>query len=421
MGRLVGCLSLLLPALVFAQAPCTYYASPNGGGDGRSPDSPFQIVQFWPVARPGTTLCLLDGTYRGSNSMLRPPSTFAGTASQPITIRALNDGKVLIDGGTSRPVDLQGSWGVLEGINVHGGDNIGVSFRGRNWVGRRIAAWNNITTPPQGAMTILGMSGMENTCEDCAAWGVGRKMLQLSQGGVRRNTVRRAWTRFEQCPPCASGSPTVSTEQGYDQHESLVENLLTTRGVVGRATAPEAPYVAFSTLRSTFLGSIAYVPAGARFEPSTLIDIWPTGGAHAGQTHTSNMVVRDVVGVIAPGHPRFNSVRGFEITGSGPLGAGSGNVATNVVAVSGLLGTCGGPGWTCTNTRTYASLSGRNIWQEVPGICKRYVEGTLTSDGLWPWPMNQRIKDALRQSGRAEVDITATIQSLLGTIPASCR
>ena len=44
---------------------------------------------------------------------------------------------------------------------------------------------------------------------------------------------------------------------------------------------------------------------------------------------------------------------------------------------------------------------GKSIWHEVPGICKRYVNGQFTNDPLWPWPMNQRIKDALVQSGRA--------------------
>src|SRR5262249_16658221 len=106
------------------QAPCDYYASPDGmgpdgTGDGLSDSTPFPIQKFWPLATPGKTLCLLDGTY-GS---LRVPSTLTGTADQPITIRALNDSKVLFDGGTSRPVDLRGNYGVLEGVNIHGGDN----------------------------------------------------------------------------------------------------------------------------------------------------------------------------------------------------------------------------------------------------------------------------------------------------------
>ena len=41
--------------------------------------------------------------------------------------------------------------------------------------------------------------------------------------------------------------------------------------------------------------------------------------------------------------------------------------------------------------------------------------------GLWPWPMNQRIKDGLVQAGYPPVDVTATMEQLFGPIPASCR
>jgi hypothetical protein len=39
-----------------------------GTGDGLSQAKPFKISQFWSVADPGKILCLLDGTYRGSDS-----------------------------------------------------------------------------------------------------------------------------------------------------------------------------------------------------------------------------------------------------------------------------------------------------------------------------------------------------------------
>ena len=64
--------------------------------------------------------------------------------------------------------------------------------------------------------------------------------------------------------------------------------------------------------------------------------------------------------------------------------------------------------------------AGVSMWDRVPGLCKRYVNRTLTSQGLWPWPMNQRTKDALVASGRAAVDVTATMESLFGSIPAAC-
>ena len=70
-----------------------------------------------------------------------------------------------------------------------------------------------------------------------------------------------------------------------------------------------------------------------------------------------------------------------------------------------------------------AALAGSghsSIWTLMPGLCTRYVNGTLTSQGLWPWPMNQRILTATAQAGTG-VDVTATMEALLGPIPAQCR
>src|SRR5262249_50802757 len=125
---------------VHAQTSCHYYASPDGIGNGLSPSTPFQISQFLSVATPGKTLCLLDGTY----GPLAIPSSFAGTASQPITIRALNDGRVTFDSGNSgdRTFDIEGSYGILEGVNgANAGDYV-MQIRGDHWIIRRVVMWN---------------------------------------------------------------------------------------------------------------------------------------------------------------------------------------------------------------------------------------------------------------------------------------
>jgi hypothetical protein len=76
----------------------TYYASPQGGGDGSAPENPFVIARFWDVAKAGDTLVLLDGTYAGAESMINPPKGLSGDKETSITVRAMNDGKVTIDG-----------------------------------------------------------------------------------------------------------------------------------------------------------------------------------------------------------------------------------------------------------------------------------------------------------------------------------
>jgi hypothetical protein len=83
-------------------------------------------------------------------------------------------------------------------------------------------------------------------------------------------------------------------------------------------------------------------------------------------------------------------------------------------------------GWSGCNTiregRTLAEATGgQSVFQLLPGLCKRYVNRQLTNEPLWPWPMNQRIMDAMRQSGREPVDITATMEALLGPIPPQCQ
>ncbi len=90
---------LLVEGFATNAMACDYYASPNGGGNGLSQSSPFRIANFWCVAGPGKTLCLLDGVYTDT---ITPPQNLNGTASARITIKALNDGSVRINGGGVR-------------------------------------------------------------------------------------------------------------------------------------------------------------------------------------------------------------------------------------------------------------------------------------------------------------------------------
>ena len=144
-------ISLLVAALVVLcsatskAATCNYYASPTGTGNGLSASSPFQVSKFWPVATAGKTLCLLDGTYTGCASMILPPWGLNGASGLPITIRALNDGKVLIMGrAANRPVWLQyNDWFVIEGINACCSKTTVVDLEhSNNNVIRRVAAWD---------------------------------------------------------------------------------------------------------------------------------------------------------------------------------------------------------------------------------------------------------------------------------------
>ena len=109
---------------------------------------------------------------------------------------------------------------------------------------------------------------------------------------------------------------------------------------------------------------------------------------------------QDLVAVVERSHPRFGSLVPFAFGG----GAGGGNQVRNVVGIAGQPGTCEGSGLTCSRVQSGASvqdvLGGQSVWTAVPGICKRYQNGTLTQDGLWPWPMEARMEAALAQAGK---------------------
>ena len=56
------------------------------------------------------------------------------------------------------------------------------------------------------------------------------------------------------------------------------------------------------------------------------------------------------------------------------------------------------------------------IGRREKNLLRRYQDGVLTDQPLWPWPMNQRIADAMKSTGYAPVDVTATVEKLLGPI-----
>src|SRR5262249_21736322 len=175
----------------------------------------------------------------------------------------------------------------------------------------------------------------------------------------------------------------------------------------------------------------AYETATAHFDTNLLFCALPDAGSseQQGLYHTTNnMVIQDVVAMISPNNPAFSGTRALDISSKvtePESGNPVNNTADNVVGVAGQSGAGCGPGFTCTNIRTGTSIAAaiganNSMFTAVPGICKRYVNGVLTDEPLWPWPMNQRIKDALVQSRRAPVDITQTMEELLGPIPQAC-
>jgi hypothetical protein len=420
-----------------AQAACTHYASPSGTGSGTS-SSPFKIASFWGVAKPGTTLCLLDGEYTGSASMINPPKNLAGTASAKITVRAVNDGKVRINGqGSYYPVQLSyNNYFVIEGINASNSaaSVVSISYSNNNIV-RRVAAWD----AADGNHSIFGIhNATYNLLEDVAGWGIARKIYESSQGG-NYTTIRRAWGRWEGSHVVG---PKMTFTLAYNNYNMIVENALGTWSGermketyvlldyygnpwtgTGAGTytnyGVDQPYGVFGNdgftgtdknARTKLLGSLAYVRGSDRFHPAQAVFI----------TKIDSIEVAHTGAYIEPG---TNATKKPYALYNLQTATGVNLVARNTTAIGGSASFYGTE-WKKSALSEGASLSAvANPFTATTtgaNLCLRYQDGTLTTQPLWPWPMNQRIIDATTQSGRAAVNVTATIQSMLGTIPAAC-
>ena len=172
------------------------------------------------------------------------------------------------------------------------------------------------------------------------------------------------------------------------------------------------PYGIFSagTDDAKLLGSLAYVLSTDKYKAPSGIYI----------VNATSMEIKDTASYIAPGL----SAKPFLL--SVPSTATSTNLRASDITSFGEVSSYfhssveASNAWSGSSPAAYAP--GENIFNTSRGanLCYQYKDGNLTNQPLWPWPMNQRIKDALVQSGRASVDVTATIQKLFGTIPAAC-
>ncbi|MGH7854071.1 MAG: hypothetical protein ACREP3_11565, partial [Candidatus Binatia bacterium] len=399
----------------------------------------FKIYNFWSVAKAGYTLCLLDGQYTGSTSMINPPKNLSGTASAKITVRALNDGKVRINGqGSAYPVQLSyNNYFIIEGINASNSAASVVSIsNSNNNIVRRVAAWD----AADGNHSIFGIhNSSHNLLEDVAGWGIARKIFESSQGG-NYTTIRRAWGRWEGSHVVG---PKMTYTLAYNNTNMIVENALGTwsgermkqtyvlldyygKPWTGNGAGTytnygvNQPYGIFGidgftgsdkNAGSKLLGSLAYIRASDRFHPSQAVFI----------TKIDSIEIAQTTAYIQPGaHTAKKPFALYNLQTS----TGTNLVARNNTGIGGtssFYGTEwkksalseGGLLSAVVNIFT-ATISGANL-------CYRYQDGALTTQALWPWPMNQRIIEATSASGRSPVDVTATVESMLGTIPAACE
>jgi len=442
---LAGSIRIALAALAIvgagigtARAACDYYAAPGGSGNGASVASPSSVSRFWPLAGPGKTLCLLDGTYSGGSDMILPPQGLSGVQGAPITVRALNDGKAFFTGsGSQVPFQLYyNDWFVVEGVNVCcSSASVVMIANSHHNIVRRVAAWDAADNNSE----IFGIHAATfNLLEDVAAWGTARKVFQMSQGGDY-TTIRRAWGRWERSTVVG---PKMAYTLAYNNYHLICENCIGTWSGEGMPqtyvlndyygqpwTGPGAgtytnydvdqPMGIFGVDGQTgskstdahLLGSLAYVLVGDRYKANQAVFV----------SSMDSIDIRNTAVYVAPGASRNPAPFGLYDF------AGATSLSVSDVSAFGGSPSVIGSGWSRNDVLSGSSPSavyagGESVFNTSRGanLCYAYQDGSLTSQPLWPWPMNERIKQATAASGRAAVDITATVQALFGAIPPSC-
>ena len=356
--------------------------------------------------RPGDTLILRDGVYRQS---LIP--SVNGTATQPITIRAENDGKAIIDGeGKRTPVEFghtrvgRGNHFIIEGIVARNGKGDVWYIRSDNVTLRRVSGYNASTDDNSSVFTFWTQGG--GLLEDCIAAGTGRKMILLYQ--TKNVTVRRcytAWQAWDGRNFCGVTWPNAETVEIYNGDDNRIENSLVTGPSPVWLLAIQANSDGIQANRNQVLGSIVAGAGmasngsaynyGPRPLPSAcgqnLRDFtWPSqraGIALWGQGTLANNVFRDVLSV-------GNAGLGF--TNDKPYGVGAtGTIAERLTIygngayappVDGGKGTQAKWG----NIRPVDSCIGSATCAGGARLTNRYVDGVLTSDPILPWPMESR-------------------------------
>jgi hypothetical protein len=433
MVKLILGIIFILSGVVYGQdtytpSACTHYASSTGSGSTCTYTSPCLVNSFWSIpSLPGKTLCLFNGTYTGSNSKINPPSGVSGTSGNPITVRALNDGQVLIDNQNSgwavAFTQANGNnWLVAEGINAKNASQDGLFFNGGNDnVMRRVVGWDGQNGVAD-ANIIQSLSD-RGTVEDVAGWGMNsRKIFDGAQAGDLEGAIlRRAWGEWNDHPE-GSSNPKATLQIGYNTTDQRFENLLLTWDTLGQVGQDFEGIISTMTTNTVgaandiggtkLLGSIAYARPGA-----SLGGTWITQSGN-----TSNLTYTDLVMFVAPGLTTTRPGRFFGC--SNP--SCTNNVCNNCLAVHAgtAIENSGTSGWTFPNLKTgnglAAATGGTSAFTLLPGICTRYVNGALTSTPLWPWPMDLRIYEARVASGARALIVTDEIASILGAIPSEC-
>jgi len=424
-----------------------WYAGPAGSGTTCSSGSPCTIQQAITTAAAGDTVFLQDGTYSGSNSqsvwfaLWFGSSGHSGSPGAPITLKALNDGKAIIDGGNARPcvqITFSSHW-ILDGFDCVNSTFSSIDLQnGDDFVVRRITAYSNVVSARGGNYHCVSLEDITNsTFEDLGCFGNMRTAFTEHGSGSSAgggNRVNRLWCRWDGYT--GNGGPQACMQTGYNTiNNMLVENVifLWTRSMGlsqdGGASCPGS-CINFHYNNGTggftlgyppgakLLGGLFYGLASAAIKPETLL----FSVVDVGRLRLQDLVaIKSFAGNV-------NGEGTFLFTGA--VSPTPNAVANRITSVKDTAGNASawGSAWALTsfNENTSAQgLLGRNIFTTGTGeasICYQYANGVrqdgsggTTAKPMFPWPMDDRIKAAITRSGLTTLSGSAGTGYAAGT------
>ena len=417
----------------------TYYISP-GGNDNNSGTSQSQtwatFVRAFKDLFPGDTLILLDGVYKQTIS----PTVRNGQPGAPITLKALNDGRAIIDGEFVRtPVDISNhlinSYFTIEGIVAKNSNEVVYRVGAGSGTGnvlRRVSGYNANTDENYHVFSIYSDNAL---LEDCIAAGTGRKMAfgYGSQNVTIRRCVASAQEYLERIR-CAEW-PWQEGFEMYNSSNGIIENSISLGGNMAFRAFSNLGNIDSSTgnnpyaSNNRYLGDIAvkgsvhddgsfYRWGVTRPKPTTctgpITQWWQWPAFRSGFSISANgvnAVVRDAV---------YKDIFSWGNAGVGFIGYGSGSLQNvlveNATILNNGLDFRNSPGigtelkldldaGAFNFVNTY--IEGSQYQGSGAQLQYRYQDGVLTNQALWPWPMEERV---LRELGS---DVTGTITEIL--------
>lgn len=449
LNSLLICIFVLFSLLTNGEADAaTYYVATNGSdGSAGTSSAPWETFgKAMTALKLGDTLLIKDGIYKQTLDV-----TVSGTAGNPITIKAQNEGSAIVDGTSSRiPLIIYNrQYLVVEGITFKNSNGSTVETSGCKYLTIRrcmiidyseTSSWTTVLLHASSASSLAQAIVFEDNAV-IGQWGMlnGQSSNYLV---IRRNYFRGAYagTYLYNANNCivennimtidASDSSTIYPNNGPKANQADKEanynkffGNISVSPVSGSqlhsghaimedgATAPQ-----FSG--TVYKNNVAINPKyyGGRYdgddnltvENNTYVRESSSGGLWAAYFHvpSSGLYIKAVY--------KNNSMKGNGSVG-GYYRDSSGNVSVNnsynnyynLGAVYGGAASQGvgeknlNPGYA---TATY----GNGAYLMVPTALKdkgengadigaevlyRYKDGVLTNEPLWPWPMEDRIKN----------------------------